>query len=121
MTISLTHTITAESVTVSMVIGYASDVDVPTVVHAVIGRGTPDFTLKPAGPRTGTYEMLCTNETAAINLRRLLKVPGALTLADTATSIADTTFMVTGPVGLALDPVTLRRCIVTAPYTETSA
>lgn len=121
MPITLTHTVTAEVVTIGAVLGYDSDAPVPTNVHTVLGRGTPDFTLRPAGPRTGTFELWCADETAALNLARVLKVPGALALADTVTNIADTTFMVTGPVRVSLDMQTQLRCIVSVQYTGTTA
>lgn len=121
MAITLTHVATGEVTTVTEVLGYYSSRDVPTVVHAIIGRGTPDFTVKPAGPRSGTYKLFCLNETVAVALCKTLTRAGQFVLADTATAIANTTFMVTGNLSLELDDQTRVRCIVSVEYTEVTA
>ena len=121
MAITLTHVATGETTTITDVLGYESSREVPTVVHTIIGRGNPDFTVKPAGPRSGTYRLFCLNETVAIALSKSLMRAGQFVLADTSTAIANTTFVVTGNIGLELDDQTRIRCIVAVDYTEVTA
>lgn len=119
MTTTLTHGASGQSVTVDRVLGYTSQVEVPTVVHPIVGIAFPDFTVSPARTRTGTFDLFCLNETDAATLRTLLtRNLGAFTLADSDTAMADTTFMVTGNVTFALDADTLRRVVVSVDYTE---
>lgn len=118
MTVTITHLSTGTARTVVQVLGYESTRAVDTIVHTVLGRGPADFTLKPAGPRTGTFELLTVDETDASALTQLLIRPGAFTLSDTDTNMADTTFTPTGPVTYRLDTQTYKRVIVSTAYTE---
>jgi len=122
MAITLTHIPSGQSVTVASVLGYTSTIDVPTVVHEIVGVADPDFTVVPGRPRTGTFDLLCLTEADAITLRTLLaRNLGAFTLADTTTAMADTTFLVTGSVVFALDDETRLRVVVSCDYTETTS
>lgn len=118
MPITLTHVGTGTAQTITLVLGYRSSRRVETVVHTIIGRSAPDFTLKPAGPRTGTFRLFALDETAAAALETLLRRPGTFTLADTATNIADTTFTPTGGIDVELDERTMKRVVVAVDYTE---
>lgn len=118
MAITLTHVPTGDTQTISLVLGYQSDRSSTTVVHTIIGRPNPDFTIRPVGPRTGIYRLFCTSEATASTLAAFLARPGPFTLTDTATTLANTTFLVTGRIGYELDEQTFVRCIVTADYTE---
>jgi hypothetical protein len=122
MTTTITHAGSGQSLTVDRVLGYSSTVEVPTVVHAIVGVADPDFTVAPGRPRTGTYDLFCLSEADAITLRTLLtRNLGAFTLTDTDTAMADTTFLVTGNVVFTLDDDTRLRVIVSVDYTETTA
>jgi hypothetical protein len=121
MTTTLTHVPTAAALSINRVLGYEATTEVPTVVHQIVGVASPDFSVAPARPRTGTFEFLCLNETDAITLRGFLCQLGSFTLADTDTNMADTTFLVTGNVTFALDVDTRQRVVVSADYTETVA
>ena len=121
MAITLTHVATGEVTTIREVLGYSATRDVPTVVHTIIGRGTPDFTVKATGPRSGTYRLFCLNETIALALEASLKRAGQFVLADTATAIANTTFVVSGKLAVELDDRTRVRCVVSVDYTAVTA
>lgn len=121
MPITLTHVATGEVTTITGILGYQSSREVPTVVHRIIGRGNPDFTVQATGPRMGNFRFFCLDETAALALSKSLQRAGQFVLADTATAIANTTFAVTGNIDLELDDQTLIRCIVAVDYTEVTA
>lgn len=118
MPITLTHVGSGTAATLAAVLGYQSTRAIDTVVHTIIGRSAPDFTLKPVGPRTGTFRLYAADESVAASLVTLLSMQGSFILADTATTIADTTFTPTGNLGVALDENTLRAVVVTVDYTE---
>jgi hypothetical protein len=120
MAITVTNVPTGEAKTIALVRSYRTAVQVPTVVHDVIGSGTPDFTVKPAGTRRGTFEFLALDEGEAIRLASFFESPGPFNLADTATVVANTTFMVTGEVSIEVDSQTWKRCLVNVDYAEIS-
>ena len=53
-----------------------------SIRHDIIGRADPDFTLRPASSRTGTYELLFTDETAAEQAFVMLGRAAVFTIAD---------------------------------------
>jgi hypothetical protein len=118
VTVTVTRVPTGEALTVLLVMDVAHGSDARTVVHPVIGRTLPDFTVRPIGPRTGTWHLLCATETTALQLEALLRTAGPFRLADTDTNIADRTFVVTGRLAVQLDTTTQKVCTVTADYTE---
>lgn len=120
MAITLTHVPTGATQTIPLVLGYQSDRTVPTVVHSLIGIANPDFTVKPPGPRAGTFRMFCTSESTATTLATFLARTGPFTLTDTGTTLANTTFLVTGRITYELDEQTWLRCVVSVEYTETA-
>lgn len=117
-TTTLTQVPTGVSATIKVVTKFDYAIDVGTLVHRIIGSGIPDFTVKPAQTRAGTYEFLAENEAAAIALRDLLRTGGPFNLSDSGTAIANSTFMVTGRISLATDPTTQRVVLISVDFTE---
>ena len=120
MPITITNVPTGQSRTVRQIRTYMGSSGVGTLTHVVIGSGVPDFTIKPAQTRTGQFDLLCNNETDAINLWHFLEFSGPFTLADTDSSIANTTFLVTGFITVEVDTQTFIRCLVRVDFTETT-
>jgi hypothetical protein len=120
VTSTLTQVSTGTSVTIKVVTEYNSETPVPNVVHIVLTSSTPDFTVKLPQPRRGRFVFLCATESAALTLRTLLIGAGPFTLADTVSTFANTTFMVTGNVSLEVDPDTRRVVLVGVDYTATT-
>lgn len=118
MATTLTRVPTGEALTLRLVFDVAHEADVPTVVHRPIGRAAAEFTVHPAGPRTGTYRLLCADELEAIALESLLRQSGPFRIAGSVATVVNRTFMVTGRVALELDRETQRVCVVSADYTE---
>lgn len=118
MSTRLTHVASGDSVDLAQVLGFASTTNVPTVVHAIIGQAAPEFTLQPAGPRTGTLHFLAWDEVYGAQVGNLLRRlgPFAITLADAL--MADLTFMVTGDITWTLDDQTRTRIVIDVDFTE---
>lgn len=114
------HVASGDLVSVSRVMGWATTVDVATVVHPVIGSGIPDFTIAAPGPRTGTYRFLMLDEVSATTLAALLERPGAFAVTGADAAMALASFYVTGSIRYTLDDDTLVRVVVEADWTETS-
>lgn len=110
---TLTNLATGATATVHEVIGYEATSPVRTIEHPVIGVAVPDFTVKPAGPRRGRYELLCTSRAAGVALEVFLREPGPFELAEA--TMPTTRFLVTGDVGLRYEAS--RTAVVTVDYT----
>ena len=67
----------------TLVLGYQTAREVPSLSHTIIGRGDPDVTLKPAGTRSGTLELFFTSEADYLAASDVLTRTSVLTLADT--------------------------------------
>jgi hypothetical protein len=118
VTTTLTHLATAASATITVVTEYNSSTVVDNRVHTIIGSALPEYTLKPAQPRTGRFAFLCPSEAAALSLRSLLTSMGSFTLSDSVSTFSDMTFLVTGTISLEVDPQTLRVVIVGVDFSE---
>lgn len=57
------------NITPILVTGYDAAQDTRTIRHDIIGRASADYSLNPAGPRTGTLEMLFDREDVAEQAR----------------------------------------------------
>lgn len=117
---TVVHVASGESLDVLEVLGWADRVTVPTVVHRVIGSGTPDFTIVPAGPRAGTYRFLLWDGTTAAAVTAFLERPGAFAVTGADAAFADAAFYVTGDIVFTLDEDTLERVVVEVDWTEVS-
>lgn len=118
MTTTLTHLPTGDTQDVEMVLDYRATRRVGTVAHEIVGRAAVDFTLKPAGPRTGTYRLFAMDELDAALVFAFVAREGAFTLVDTETAMADATFTPTGDITFELDDTTKRAVVVAVDYTE---
>ena len=91
MTTTITYGTT--STTPYMLLGYATTVDKPLRLHAIIGRGDPDVTLSETGTRTGTLSAFYLTEGDALAAMDVLKQVGTFALADTEYPGVDMTFV----------------------------
>jgi hypothetical protein len=74
----------ATVITPNTVDGYQSARPAQTIIHRVIGRADPDVTLRPAGTRTGTLELVFGVEATAIAAEQALAGADVWTLSDPA-------------------------------------
>lgn len=73
-----------------------------TVVHEIIARPDPDFTVRPSGTRRGTLTYLFADVGDAVACERLhADDPAPVTLADPDVPDGGGVYVVTGEVGLA--------------------
>lgn len=59
-------TVPVVSITPTIVNGYRSEREARSIVHPILGRTTPDVTLRPASLRTGNLELLFRDEADAV-------------------------------------------------------
>ena len=89
-----------------------------TIVHDVLGSATPDVTVRPAGPPTGTMTLVYASEAEARACQALLCTADVFTLHDTVRPQAGMRFVVNGAVGLELDESTQRVWTVTVDFMQ---
>lgn len=81
---SVTITSTAGTLHPLLVVdGYEWESEPRNIVHELLANEAPAVTLRKAGPRTGTYELLFADRAAALEAERVHKLAGVLTLVDT--------------------------------------
>jgi hypothetical protein len=121
VTTTITNLPTGESTTAAEeMLRFRSSRPSSTVVHTIIGAAAPDLTLKPAGPRAGTFDLLCLNTAAAQEVDAFLRLSGPFTITGVGTPVAELTFVVgPGDVGVDLDGQTFTgKYVVTVAFTE---
>lgn len=118
MATTITHVQSAGTTTPTLVLGYETSVDVPTTVHQIIGRGDPDYTLHPAGMRSGELALFYATEADASAAQGLVTKTGTFTVASSEVSSAAMTFVVVGRVRVAMDAQTMTAWTVSVPYQE---
>lgn len=98
-------TITHNSTTITplLVLGWESAQETRNVVHEIIGKSSPDVTLRSAKSRTGTLHTLWDNAADAETCRALHAQEGTFTLASDEIAQLDMTYVVSGAITVLLD------------------
>lgn len=81
------------SVNPELALPYEFEYSQTTIVHEVPGRPFPDVTLRPAGPRSGTLQLLFIGHSAALAAAALHLDGDVLTLEDTTTPAMDMSYV----------------------------
>lgn len=107
----------ATVITPTLVLGYETSREVPTVTHVLL-NGATRHTLRPGRPRTGTLTLFFATYTAAWAAFSAFAAVGSWVYVESDVPAAGMTFLVSGSVTIALDPVTAIRWTVAVPYVE---
>lgn len=92
-----------------------------TLVHDILNRADPDVTLRVAGLRRGSWQLVFDDETAALSAFEVLRVPQVLTLSNTDVPAIGMAFVVAdGDIALELDPNTKAFWTIEVPFVEVS-
>lgn len=117
MTVTITRTPTAGGyTTINPFMVLATDFTYPaqTIQHDILGSGVPEFTVLNLGTREGTYQFLCLNYTAAIELRNFHAAAGVYTLTDTTNPAVNVSYVLAegGNLTIEIDRETRTRYVV---------
>lgn len=115
---STTITSGATVITPTLVTGYETSQETRNIIHSIIGKSSPEVTLRVAMPRSGTLELLFETAAAANTARTTHATGGTFTLASTEIPQANMTYVVSGAIGIALEDETRRLWLVTVDYQE---
>lgn len=117
---TITITCGAASASPRQILSYKSSRTARNLIHDIIDRADPDVTLKPAGLRRGTLEMLCLDLTAGLAMEALHAGEGVCVLEDTERPGRNMSYVSAGDISLELDLQTGTRWIVSVDYQEVS-
>lgn len=107
------------TITPTTVDGYEALQEARTIAHTIIGRAADDFTLRPAGPRTGTLKLVFDDAASADEARTLHAGVHVWTLVDPDVSTIGMQYVVEGgSISPALDDETRAVWIVSVPFRE---
>lgn len=119
MSTTITHNST--SIYPVLVLGWESTQETRNIVHAIIGKSSPDVTLKPAALRTGVLSTFWTTAANAETCRALHGQLGTFTLATTELSQVAMTYVVSGAITTKLDSDSQKLWVVDIEYAEITA
>lgn len=109
------------TITPNLITGWESTQESRTVVHQVIGKSSPDITLKPAGLRNGTLELVFFSSASAVSARAFLSQARKFILATDESWLTEMHFVVSGSLSWTLDEQTQKAWIVSFEFQEVEA
>jgi hypothetical protein len=113
-----TITYNSTTITPKLVLGWETSQDTSNVIHEILGKTSPDVTLRGAKMRTGTLTTLWETATAADTCRTLHSNAGVFTLASTEVSQASMHYVVAGVVTTTLDTESVSVWTVSIDFQE---
>lgn len=113
-----TITYNTTTITPTLVVGWESAQDTRNVLHDVLGKSTPDVTLRAAKSRTGTLTTLWETAADAETCRALHENVGTFTLSSSELAQVDMAYVVSGTITATLDQDNAETWIVTIDFTE---
>ena len=113
-------TITSGGVTRTplQVLGYRSERTSGNILHPVLGSTSQDVTLRAAGLRSGTLELLALTMADALNLEALHLNAATVTLADTDIPSGGFTYVASGRIAVELEDETRSLWTVSIEFQE---
>ena len=106
------------TITPELVLGYEVSQESRNVVHTILGRSTPDITLRFTNLRTGTLQLLFTSATDAEEARQLHINPIVFTLESTEIPEADMSYVVAGSISTVLEDETRKLWTISVDFQE---
>lgn len=108
----------ASSLSPETVTGWTSTREANNLIHTIIGRADPDVTMKPAGLRTGTLEMLFLTLPLALAAESLHAGEGVLHLQDSDHAALEMYYVASGAIELELDDETRSLWLLRVDFQE---
>lgn len=109
------------TITPTIITGWDANQDSRNVIHTIIGRPSPDVTLKPAALRSGTLEMVFETAEEAEEARQLHMDAAVFTLTSTSQTTINMTYVVAGTISSVLEDVSRRIWLISVDFQEIDA
>lgn len=106
------------TITPELVLGYEVAQESRNIIHTILGRATPDVTLRFTTLRVGTLQMLFKTATEAEEARQLHINPIVFTLESTEIPEADMSYVVSGSISTVLEDETRKLWTVSVDFQE---
>ena len=104
--------------TPEIITGWEASQESGNVIHAIIGKADPDVTLKPAGTRAGTLELLFLNVTDAETARAMLTQPLPFIIESTDAWLNNIHIVANGSISSVLEDTTRSMWTISFDYQE---
>lgn len=109
------------TITPTLVDGYSAEQETRTLAHPIVGAPFDDITLRPSGPRSGSFRLLFASEAAADAARRALAGTLVWTITDADRPTINMPFVVQGgSLSRVLEDSTRNLWFVEVPFREVS-
>ena len=106
------------TITPELVLGYEVAQESRNVIHTILGRATPDVTLRFTNLRVGTLQMLFKTAEEAEAARQLHINPIVFIMTSTEIPEADMTYVVSGSISTVLEDETRKLWTVSVDFQE---
>lgn len=106
------------TITPELVLGYEVAQESRNIIHTILGRATPDVTLRFTNLRTGTLDLLFKTATEAETARQLHINPIVFSLDSTEIPDANMDYVVSGSISTVLEDVTRELWHVSVDFQE---
>lgn len=101
-----------------LILGYDVSTESNNILHRIIGRTSPDVSLRADSLRTGELRLFFQNRTSAFAARTLHTAASVFTLVDAGMPELNMTYVRRGAMTITLDPETRQRWILTIGFDE---
>lgn len=108
-------------VTPQLILGWEAAQETRNVIHSVIGKAAPDVTLKPAGLRTGTLELLFLTAADALTARTMLTQALPFLIESDEAFLDNFRFVVSGSISSVLEDTTRSLWTISVDFQEVTA
>lgn len=105
-------------ITPELILGWQAEQPSRNVIHEIIGKASPDVTLKPAGLRTGTLELLFLTATEAETARAMFLESQSFLIESDETWLDLFRFVASGNISSALEDTTRNMWTITFDFQE---
>lgn len=105
-------------ITPELILGWQASQPSRNVVHEIVGKSSPDVTLKPAGLRTGTLELLFLTSAEAETARTMFQSAQSFLIESDETWLDLFRFVVSGSISSALEDTTRNMWTITVDFQE---
>lgn len=105
-------------ITPELILGWDASQSSRNIVHEIIGKASPDVTLKAAGLRTGTLELLFISAADALTARTMLAQALPFLIESDEAFLDNFRFVVAGTISSALEDTTRNLWTISVDFQE---
>lgn len=118
MVTNITSTVSGDTTSPALVLGWEFSRRGGSIVHRVLGSSAVDVTLRPAALRSGTLNLFYLTEAPALACEAMHAKAARFTITDSDRPALGMQYVVTGQIRVTLDPETMKRWLVAVDFEQ---